>query len=103
MVNPKAAIPQLTNAIKKKIKECQDYATDRQTGPWNSFIESGATKLLEVLEEKQHNLETRWQNEFEAELAEGDWEKYSADVEKADDDIDQARNDLRKWIQSRQG
>ena len=100
MVNPKAAIPQLINAIAKKINQCQAYATDHQAKPWGSFVESGATKLLEVLEEKQRNLETRWQNEFEAELAEGDWEKYSADVERANDDIDKARNDLRKWILS---
>ena len=103
MVNPKAAIPQLINAIVKKIKQCQAYATDYQAKPWDSFVESGATELLEELLEKRRNLETRWQHEFEAQLSEDDWEKYSADVEKANDDIDKARNALRKWIQSRRG
>ena len=103
MVNPKAAIPQLINAIAKKINQCQAYATDYQAKPWTPFVESCATELLEVLKEKQRNLETRWQNEFEVQLSEEDWEKYSADVEKANDDIDKARNDLHNWIQSRRG
>ena len=52
MVNPKAAIPQLVNAIKRKITECQDYATDYEAKPWNAFVESGAVELLEVLKEQ---------------------------------------------------
>ena len=103
MVNPKAAIPQLINAITKKIKECQDYATDRQTKPWNSFVESGATELLGVLNEKQRNIENRWQGEFEAQLSNEDWEKISVDVERVVDDVDKAQSDLRKWIVTKQG
>ena len=72
MVNPKAAIPQLINAIKRKITESQDYAKDYEGKPWDSFVESGATELDEVLKEKQRNLETRWQNEFEAQLSKDD-------------------------------
>ena len=98
MVNPKAAIPQLINAITKKIKVCQNYATDRQTKPWNSFVESGAKELLEVLNEKQRNLETRWKNEFEAQLSNEEWERYSEDVEKAVDDIDKAQGDFRSGL-----
>ncbi len=64
MVNPNAAIPQLVNAIKKKIIKCQDYAKDYEGKPWNAFVEDGAKKLVEGLEEKQRNLESRWQNEF---------------------------------------
>ena len=70
MVNPKAAIPQLINAIKRKIAECQDYAADYGSKPWNSFVESNARELVEVLKEKQCNFETRWQNEFVAQLSE---------------------------------
>ena len=49
MVNPKAAIPQLVNAIKRKITECQDYATDYEGKAWDSFVESGAVELLEAI------------------------------------------------------
>ena len=102
MVNPKAAIPQLINAIKRKITESQDYAKDYEGKPWDSFVESGATELMEVLKEKQRNLKTRWQNEFEAQLSDDEWEKQSEEVEKADDAIDKAIDELRKWIHSKQ-
>ena len=59
MVNPKAAIPQLINAIKRKITECQDYAADYEGKTWDAFVESGAVELVEVLKEKQRNFETR--------------------------------------------
>ena len=87
MVNAKAAIPQLVNAIKRKITKCQDYVKDYEGKPWNAFVESGATELMEVLKEKQRNLKTRWQNEFEAQLSDDEWEKQSEEVEKADDAI----------------
>ena len=54
MVNAKAAIPQLVNAIKRKITKSQDYVKDYEGKPWNAFVESGATKLVEALEEKQN-------------------------------------------------
>ena len=101
MVNPKAAIPQLVNAIKRKITECQDYATDYEAKPWNAFVESNAVELLGVLKEKQRNFETRWQNEFEAQLDGDDWEKLSEEVEKTNDAIDKARDALCKWIHSK--
>ena len=101
MVNPKAAIPQLINAIKRKITKCQDYATDYEGKPWDAFVESNAKELVEVLKEKQRNLETRWQNEFEAQLSEDDWEKQSEEVEKANDAIDKAIDELCKWIHSK--
>ena len=101
MVNPKAAIPQLINAIKMKITKCQDYATDYEGKPWDAFVESGATDLVEVLKEKQRNLETRWQNEFEAQLSKDDWEKQSAEIKSANDAMDKARKELRKWIHSK--
>ena len=101
MVNPKAAIPQLINAIKRKITESQDYAKDYEGKPWDSFVESGATELDEVLKEKQRNLETRWQNEFEAQLSKDDWEKQSQEIEMANDAIDKARKELRKWIHTK--
>ena len=103
MVNPKKAIPQLINVIAKKIKVCQDYAADYQAKPWDSFVESGATELLEVLNEKRRNLETRWQDEFETQLTNEEWERYSEDVERAIDNIDKAQSDLRKWIVSKRG
>ena len=103
MVNPKRAIPQLIGAIQRKITVCQNYATDRQTTPWSPFVESGAKEILEVLNEKRRNLETRWQDEFEAQLSNEDWEKFSVDVEKVVDDIDKAQSDLRKWIVSKRG
>ena len=81
MVNPKAAILQLVNAIMRKITEYQDYATDYEAKPWNAFVESGAVELLEVLKEKQRNFETRWQNEFEAQLTGNDWETLSEEDE----------------------
>ena len=102
MVNPKAAIPQLINAIKRKITECQDYATKYDGKPWNAFVESNAKELVEALKEKQRNFETRWQNEFEAQLDGDDWEKLSEEVEKANNAIDKARDALRKWIHSKQ-
>ena len=102
MVNPKAAILQLINAIKRKIAECQDYAADYGSKPWNAFVESGAVELVEVLKEKQRNFETRWQNEFEAQLSADDWEKLSKEVDKTNDAIDKARDELRKWIHSKQ-
>ena len=102
MVNPKAAIPQLINAIKRKITESQDYAKDYEGKPWNAFVESGATELVEVLKEKQLNLKTRWQNEFEGQLSKDDWEKQSEEIEMANDAIDKARKELRKWIFSKQ-
>ena len=101
MVNPNAAIPQLINVIKKKIVKCQDYAKDYEGKPWDAFVEDGAKELVEVLKEKQRNLETRWQNEFEAQLNNDDWEKQSAEVDKANDAIDKAADELRKWIHSR--
>ena len=103
MVDPKKAIPQLINAIRKKITVCQNYATDYQDKPWNSFVESGAKEVLEVLNEKRRNLETRWQDEFEDQLSNEDWEKFSVDVEKVVDEIDKAQSDLRKWIVTKQG
>ena len=74
MVNPNAAIPQLINAIKKKIARCQDYAKDYDGKPWDAVVEANGKKLVEGLEEKQRNLERRWQNEFEAQLNTDDWE-----------------------------
>ena len=103
MVNAKRAIPQLVGAIRKRIAECQNYATDRQTTPWSPFVESGAKEILEVLNEKRRNLETRWQDEFEAQLSNEDWEKFSVDVEKVVDDVNKAQSDLRKWIESKHG
>ena len=101
MVNPKAAIPQLINAIKRKITESQDYAKDYEGKPWNAFVESGATELVEVLKEKQRNLETRWQNEFEAQLSKDDGQKQSEEIESANDAMDKARKELCKWIHSK--
>ena len=82
MVNPKRAIPQLIGAIQRKITVCQNYATDRQTTPWSPFVESRAKDILEVLNEKRRKLETRWQDEFEAQLSNEEWERLSVDVAK---------------------
>ena len=103
MVNPKRAIPQLIGAIRKKITVCQNFATDYQDKLWDSFVESRAKEHLEVLNEKRRNLETRWQDEFEAQLSNEDWEKLSVDVEKVGDDVDKAQCDLEKWIVSKRG
>ena len=103
MVNPKAAIPQLITNVAKKTAQCAAYAAEYQDKPWTPFVESNAKELLENLNEKQHNLESRWQNEFEPALTEDDWEKLSADINKTNDKIDRARNDLQKWIHAKQG
>ena len=102
MVNAKAAIPQLINAIKAKITKSQEYPRDYEGKPWNAFVESNAKKLVEVLEEKQRNLETRWQNEFEAQLSDDEWEKQSEEVQKANNAIDKAVDELNKWIHAKQ-
>ena len=101
MVNPKAAIPQLINAIKAKITKSQDYPRDYEGKPWDAFVESNAKKLVEVLEEKQRNLETRWQNEFEAQLSDDEWEKQSEEIQKANNAIDKAVDELNKWIHAK--
>ena len=103
MVNPKAALPQLIVTVAKKTAQCAAYTTEYQDKPWTPFVESGAKELLEDLNEKQRNLEARWQNEFKPALTEDDWEKLSAEVDKTHDKIDRARNDLRKWIHAKQG
>ena len=82
----------------KKITECRDYANKYDGKTWDTLVESSATKLVEELEAKQTNLENRWHNEFESQLSEIDWEKYSDDVEKAVDAITKGRDELRKWI-----
>ena len=80
-VNPKQSIPKLIGGIKKKIALCEAFTTEYHSKAWNNLVESKALELLQDLKGKQSNLEDRWQNEFESQLEEADWEKYSEDIE----------------------
>ena len=101
-VNPKQSIPKLIGGIKKKITQCEAFTTEYHSKVWNKFVESKAMELLQDLKGKQRNLEDRWQNEFESQLEEADWDKYSEDIELVGTATDKAHDIFVKWIHVKQ-